>query len=259
MLDYKQKFCTTDIYEYNVSIGKKMGSSLRVTTFTALRKPGFELAEPSNINYVSKCSKNDFKLSTNISRARSKVHEYAACNDWEYFCTFTISKEKCNRYDLKEFYNSFSKFINNYNERRLPAGMKVSYLLIPEKHEDGAWHLHGFVSGINPDDIYTNQNGYLVWKQYDEKFGYISMDKIRDLDRCANYILKYVTKNLDKSVKDQECHLYYCSKGLKRAEVIFKEVNMDLGMPYDYESEDGLIKIKTFYNFFNKEGKNEIN
>ena len=240
-----------------MSIGKRLGTNLKVVTLKTVRKPGFESVENCNSPPSAKCSKNDFKLENNVARARTKVQEYALSNNWDYFCTFTISKEKFDRYDLKQFYKTFAKFINNYNTRSLPEGQHISYLIIPEKHKDGAWHMHGLISGIKPEDLYTNKYGYLVWKQYEDKFGYISMDYIKDIERCSSYIMKYITKDLANSIKDQEKHLYYCSKGLKTAEIVFRETNLDLGVPYDYESNDGYIKVKTFYNFFDKRDRNE--
>ena len=128
-------------YVSDVAILKKYNEfTYKLTLCRSLREKGFEDSKMQRVVGV-----NDTKLSNNISRAKSKVLEYALCNEFEYYVTLTINKDKHNRYDLKAYYKRFSKFLNNYNYR---YGVKVQYLLVPEKHRDGAWHLHGLIKGI---------------------------------------------------------------------------------------------------------------
>lgn len=170
---------------------------------------------------VPKCSVNDAKLKNNLSRAKTRVKEIALCNEWDFWCTFTISPEKYDRYNLKAYYKDFAEFIHNYNKRSEDK-FKVRYLLIPELHKDGAWHIHGLIRGIRANDLYINQYNYLTWRSYEERFGFISMSVIRDIERTANYALKYMTKDAEKNVTELEAHSYYCSKGLNRAKTCYK-------------------------------------
>lgn len=168
-----------------------------------------------------KGSINAEKLGNNLSRAKSRVKEMALCNPWDYWCTFTVSPQKYDRFDLAAYYRDFAEFIHNYNKRTDEA-YKVRYLLIPEMHKDGAWHLHGFIRGIRPNDLYINEHKYLTWREYEKRFGFISMSVIQDLVRTANYSLKYMTKDTARNNTELGAHLYYASNGLKRAETIFK-------------------------------------
>ena len=79
------------------------------------------------------------RLRSSISRAKSRVNELALCNEFEYFCTFTQSDELRDRFDLKAFRKDFAMFVRNENRRR---EKKIKYLLVPERHKDGAWHMH---------------------------------------------------------------------------------------------------------------------
>ena len=54
------------------------------------------------------------------------------------------------RYDLDEFIRKLGVYIRN--NRRL-KGSKIQYLLIPEQHKDGAYHMHGLIKGINPEEL----------------------------------------------------------------------------------------------------------
>lgn len=229
----------SDIYDSNVICVKKYGeNTVKIIHMESCRKKGFE----ELIENPKKGSINTEKLSNNITRAKTTIREYALCNKWDFWCTFTINPRKYNRYHLDDYIKDFTEFIHNYNRRKEE---KCRYLFIPEQHKDGAWHIHGFISGIDAKDIYINKHGYFSWRQYEEKFGFISMTKLdNDIEKLASYCLKYMSKDLEKSVKDLNAHLYYCSKGLKKAEVLFKG-HAILHSDWDWVHPDGFCKIKT--------------
>lgn len=233
-------FATDKPYKHDVFIVKKYGDIVRITYMRTLRESGWEDSRKGN----KKSSVNSKKLGENITRARAKVREYALCNDWDWWCTFTLDKNLIDRYDLDGYKKKFSAFINDYN-KRCPEEYKVKYLLVPEKHKDGAWHMHGFIKGIRPNDLVVNDNGYLTWKQYARKFGYISMDKIKDSKKASSYILKYITKDLSNSVSDLGKHLYYASRGLATGTEIFRGSAVFHGN-WDWEHEEGYCKVKSF-------------
>lgn len=184
---------------------------------------------------------NQNKLENNIIRAKNKIKEYALCNTWTYFCTLTLSSENGDRYDLKSFQSRISKWINNYNFR---YKCNIKYVLVPEYHDDGAIHFHGLLEGIPFEHLSINKYGYLDWVKYKSSFGYISISVIRDNIRVANYITKYVTKDMAKRSAYLNQHLYICSKGLKKAIVIYQSTG-ELTF-YDYENE--FCKIKEIDN-----------
>lgn len=228
-------------YKHDVFLVKQLGEhTVKIAYCSTMRDSGWE----DERAHVKKCSVNDKKLSNNLSRAKNVVKEYALCNPWDWWCTFTIDPQKYDRYNLDKYFKDFAKFLNNYNGYKCPDEYKVKYLLIPEQHKDGAWHMHGFIKGINPKDMYVNQFGYQTWKQYEKKFGYISMDKIGDIDKTSSYILKYMTKDEEKNVTELNRHLYYCSKGLERATELYRGSALYYGS-WDWEHPDGYCKIKT--------------
>lgn len=231
---------STSLYDNNVTLIKSMGNKIKVVNLNACRIAGLEDERQRS----DKCTVNTAKLDNNLARAKSKIQEYVLCNPWDYFVTLTISPEKYDRYNLKTFYKDFSEFLHNYN-RRASDEEKVKYLLVPELHEDGAWHMHGFLKGIRIKDIYKNKYGYLGWHQYEDKFGFISFSPIRDVDRASNYIKKYLTKDTAKNVTELNQHLYYISKGLATAELLFRGT-ASLKCAWDYETPDGNCRIKTF-------------
>lgn len=175
---------------------------------------------------------NENKLENNLSRAKSKIFQYAMCNDFEYFVTLTLDSKKYDRYNLKKFVSDLGHMIRNNRARK---GWNLQYILIPEQHKDGAWHLHGLFSHIPSEFLEINKNGYLDFPQYSKKFGYCSLSKIKDKNKCASYITKYVSKDLgDKIEKNHKC--YYASRGLKLPVKVFCG-NLDKEIKFDFEND----------------------
>jgi hypothetical protein len=182
---------------------------------------------------------NDIKLESNISRSRTNVFEYAICNDFEYFITLTLDKKKYNRYDLDNYIKDLGQFIRDARKKH---NTDIQYLLIPEPHKDGAWHMHGLIRGLPVEDLKQfkssdrlpkNMNkmindGRLLynWISYSKKFGFVSVERIKNTIYVSKYITKYITKDMDLiQLERKNKKSYYCSRGLKKAEII-KEGSM---------------------------------
>ena len=195
---------------YNI---KKYNKDIYKITYCKLpiKRAGFE----NKANFKRSRDVNDSKLSNNVTRARTRVFELAICNDFEYFITLTINKEKLDRYELKEYIKKLGQFIRDYRKK---YEVDIQYLLIPEKHKNGAWHMHGLIKGIPREHLYINENGYLDWENYKKRFGWCSIDKIKNKEAISKYITKYVRKSFDtdRGITEKESKLYYCSRGLRR-------------------------------------------
>lgn len=227
----------------------RFGDKYKACWTRRARKSGYEKAYDTyfgdDIGVGSESAPaDDAKLSNNICRARSKIFEYAYCNDWDYFVTLTIDPNKYDRYDLKVFQKDLGRFLNNYSTHH---GSKIRYVLIPEMHKDGAWHMHGLVSGILPKHLITNENGYLDFPMYRKKFGYCSLSSINSHEAVSKYITKYVTKELFSLPYGQ--NLYYCSHGLKGKELLYRFDNVSSDFTdWDFVHEDGFCMTKMFDN-----------
>lgn len=118
----------------------------KVVTFKGRRDPdAIILREKEETQHY------DNKLDSNFSRARAMVLQYALCNSWQYFFTGTLDPDKWQRHDLDTFMTDFSQKIRDW---RKEYGFKLDVLLVPEHHEDGAWHVHGLINNL--PDYFTN-------------------------------------------------------------------------------------------------------
>ncbi len=176
-----------------------------------IKRKGFE--DDRKVEY--KRDVNDTKLSNNIARARTRIFEYAICNDFDYFVTLTVDSLKLDRYDLGEYIKKLGQFIRDYRKK---YSVDIQYLLIPEKHLKGAWHMHGLLKGIPKEHLKINKHGYKDWEEYSKRFGYISIDEIKNKVAVSKYITKYISKSINTGggVTKKESKLYYNSRGLKR-------------------------------------------
>ena len=207
------------------------GDTFRLVYFkTPVRVGGFEDSK-------NKCSArsglNDAgRYDCNISRAKSAVTEIALCNQWDWFVTLTLDAGKYDRYDLHGFQRDLSRWVRN--QRR--NGGALRYLLIPEQHKDGAWHMHGLFAGIPQDAVSINQYGYYEWGAYSRKFGFMSMSAVRDSRAVARYITKYITKDFGGAGREKGEQLYFASRGLRRRELL-AEGALLAGPAWTFENE----------------------
>lgn len=177
-----------------------------------IKNTGFDL-DPK---YKPDRNVNDEKLDNHISRARTKIFEYAICNDFDYFITLTLRDDREN---LPKFIKDFGQLIRDERKR---TGSNIQYLLIPEQHKDGkSWHMHGLIKGISENEMIINKYKYLDWPRYSEKFGYCSIGKVKSKIAVSKYITKYIVKALDVNLRvEKEKKLYYVTRGLKVAEKV---------------------------------------
>ena len=204
-----------------------------------------------------------------LTRAKKKVFEIASANEWAYMVTFTLNKDKIDRYDPKTVQKSFSAWLSNMVQRK---GLKA--LIIPEYHPtDKAIHFHGLindtltcvhsntykVSGIKSPmkeervkrlkKCITDSDVKPVYNIKEYKLGFstaVPLDEQltdteteKNVTRVSHYITKYCTKDLDKIFGS-----YYIAVGKIERELPYILCNMD----FDQLAEFGkVVKLPENY------------
>jgi len=232
----------------------------KLSVHRTYRMPGWEERGGGKPEEKREIDKTKDKLPESISRTRAKIFELAMCNPWEYFVTLTLDKARQDRYDLDLYRKRLSKFLNNLNYQK---GLDIQYLLVPERHQDGAWHIHGFFMGLPreylrpfslEEDISRKMRKKIKqllrdgrrlfdFPLYRVAFGFVSVEPIRRQEHCAKYVSKYISKQARFTPTKAYDHMYYCSTGLKRAEVVHQGTVVRDFSP-DYDSGQNFVKTK---------------
>lgn len=156
-----------------------------------------------------------------VRRSRTTVKDYVKTNsDLKYFVTYTLAPDKINRYSEKEIYKKVRGWLMNNVNRK---GLK--YILVPEKHKDGAWHFHGFT------------NKPLEWK-----YGFcktIEMDR-GEMGEVINYTISYVRKGMEMFNGRRYLH----SQNLSKPGKIYDNLDFDKESGRLIELEEIGVKMK---------------
>ena len=213
-----------------------------------LDKPKFDFIEyeydEKNINDEESVLRSRLN---SVQRTKAVVREYAHCNEFNYFVTFTFDSNKIDRYDYNLLKKRITQFFNDFKKR---YQHNFKYLIVPEFHRDGAIHFHGLLY-IDESELKINSNGYFTWSRYEKRFGFISLSKIVDKEKIANYIAKYITKDVD--IIEKYKNRYFCSVGLKKKELLLElPILPNIFEKIDFfESEICFVKDVDYKELFN--------
>ena len=221
------------------------------------KDPLFPEYAPKKPEFAKREHPENERFSNSVSRSKTRIFELAMCNEFTHFCTFTQDEKMRDRFDLKAFRIDFAQMVRNINRGRADDE-KIKYLIIPEQHKNGAWHMHGLLMGLKDTDLRPFRlseniplkiktqikNGVQVydWLRYRKAFGYFTCTKIENRTACSKYITKYISKDLQKTVRESGEHLFFASQGLKGKDIIVKK-SPDF-CPFDkWDFENRYIKV----------------
>jgi hypothetical protein len=201
-------------------------------------------------------------IRTSLQRTKQNIIDLSKNNNWDYFVTITFDKTKIDRYDYDLITTKLSKRLQNLKYQRCPG---MAYILVPELHEDGAYHFHGLFANIENLKIVQSglktADGKIIFNIEDFNLGFTTATKITDTKKASFYISKYVTKDLITKTFNKK--RYWCSQNLvKPKETIyllsnnlFEEKEKELAesslvsRTYSYSSNsERAAQIKYFYN-----------
>lgn len=227
-----RKYNSNDVFSTKYFLYKYNDEFSRLVKLKACRNKGFEILKSyNNINNIT--NKDEIER-ISLSRTKKNIKEISLCNNFKYFITFTINSLNCDRFSLIECQSKLKELLKAYKRKN----KNFAYLIITEKHKNGAFHFHGLCKGLSSTDLYINKNGYLSSLHFD-KMGYNSFSEIKNYNKCCNYITKYISKDCVKNDKNQ---IYICSRGLKRAEKTELHLLNDGDIFWDYTNDYCCIK-----------------
>ena len=171
-----------------------------------------------------------------MSRAKGAVRDITRLNRFTHFITLTLDKTKVDRYDIDKIKVAVSDWLKNRVKRQ-----GLQYVLLPERHKDGAIHYHGLAI-ISPSELINSgkktDKGQAIynWTPWANRFGYTAIIELDgEYTKVCNYILKYISKGNQKIFGKW----YWSSRGLIKKPDIINLKPIDI----DKINKDKLIEI----------------
>lgn len=189
-------------------------------------------------------------LEKSINRTKTKISDYVLCNNFSHFATFTFSPEKVkDRHDFVEMSSLLKNWLKTEQQNHeRNHGFKFKYLIVPERHKDGAWHFHALLENYQNAcvDFYSSKNPFITvneiktakrfaYRKYLVRYtlGRSEIAPIRDKTKMANYIKKYITKSL---IVEPNVKRFWSSRNLEKPELLENIVSSFMHVPEQYKT-----------------------
>lgn len=199
------------------------------------REPGWEEVDKPGTGAAAKTHKKRDRAAAlaedqerAMRRARARVRRLALANDFRWFVTLTLDPAKIDRYDPAAVVRKLNQWCSNQVKRR---GLR--YILVPERHKDGALHFHGFFSD-SLDAVasgHHDKKGNEIYNLPGWTLGFTAAIGVYgDYPAAVAYVCKYIGKQGDKPAG----RWYYSGGDLKEPEITYADIGIE-----DLRSEYG--------------------
>lgn len=175
----------------------------------------------------------EYEKMKNLWKIRTKIKDYILSNDFDYFWTLTF---KADRYDYDLAFKKMGKWLEKMRKKY----GKFDYIMIPELHKDGAIHFHGVTGRLNAliVEAGVKHKGSEVYNCLEWEYGFTTLTKIRDKEKTASYVTKYVTKEMQNSIVEKGKKKYWCSRGLRLPAVTYSSEDLGQNLTPTYENDN---------------------
>lgn len=175
-----------------------------------------------------------------------KIYETARSNSWDWFITITFNENKIDRFDYNKVVKKLTEWLDS-RRRKDKNSQDFGYIIVPEQHENGAWHFHGLFNNcdkvFNFKDSGIKKNGQIIYNMKKWKYGFTTATRIQSQQKVSKYICKYIKPSMffEKNRKR-----YYVSKNLNKPKVnyLITDIKFWLDLYKDYD-------IRKFSNTYN--------
>ena len=142
------------------------------------------------------------------NRTKNRIYNYARANNWEWFLTFTFNPKFVDSYNYDEIVKVMHEFLRHMGD--LTKKNRSQYLIVPEKHKSGRYHLHGIFSNLDINvwkfqfSGHVTKGGLPIFNIGCFKYGFTTATQVQSSTRVSHYISKYITKDMFDSIKNKK-------------------------------------------------------
>ena len=179
---------------------------------------GWEAQTPGHVKARKGRGQGGGDVARAVRRARAQIRDIALCTPFRWFVTLTLDKARVNRYDMAEITRHLNHWLDNQVRRR-----GLAYVLVPERHKDGAVHFHGFfndaLEAVDSGTIslpgqkrprrprtarqraeWLEAGGHPVYNLPGWSWGFTTaIELYGDYNAAVGYVCKYVGKGMEAS------------------------------------------------------------
>ena len=180
-----------------------------------------------------------------VRRAKAQVRDIALCTKFRYFVTLTLSPDKVSsRYDMSEVTRHLNAWLDNQVRRK-----GLAYVLVPERHKDGAIHFHGFfndaLEAVDSGTIippgggrprkprskaqgaqWLAEGGHKVYNLPAWGWGYTTaIELYGEYSKAVGYVCKYIGK--DTAAGKIGGRWYYSGGELGHPQVVYCDMSLE--------------------------------
>jgi hypothetical protein len=158
---------------------------------------------------------NEDNLDRSLRNTKTTVADYALCNEFNIFATFTFSPEKSDRLNPNAVKMQMANWLRNQRKRFGRFG----YLIVPELHKDRrALHFHALMKDYSGILTFSGRNhkGRPIYHFKSYTLGFNSAVPIDNIQKVSSYLRKYITKDMPQF---HNKHRFWTSNGLSRPRV----------------------------------------
>lgn len=222
---YKVKAYNDGIYKVIEYKNERLKTHQKLTSFSGSN---------SDLSEDEKAIRLEESRKQNLYKTKSKLRDYARNNHFDKFWTLTFDPKTYGKSDNFRF-EEMRKFLKRMTRKY----GKFNYLAVPERHKSGQIHWHMMTGYFEPVLIDSGRKykNVPIYNCPEWEYGFTNVQNVRSKKRIANYVSKYITKDLMDSPARRNKKKYWASYSLELPKTFGIKELVNLNMEPDFESD----------------------
>ena len=206
-------------------------------TYRVIQSQGQYLFDGASVAHKRHDRDTRRRFDVSLQRTASIIKALVDLNPWDYWVTLTFDKSLVGGSAMRSEWRTVKAVLTWLQMYNANHGVSIRYILVPDLHADGAFHLHGLLSGVPLQLIewWTVDNAPTAkiraricsgvscgsFKPYSARFGFSRIEPLKNAGAAGHYLSSHYLGSLDKlqALSDRlgpEHNLVFHSKGLNR-------------------------------------------
>ena len=191
------------------------------------------------------------RFDSSLQRTASTIKALVDLNPWQYWITLTFDKALVGGAAMRSDWRTVKSVLTWLQMYNSHHGVSIRYLLVPDLHADGAFHLHGLLFGVPSSliewwSLATAPTARIKarirsgvpcgsFKPYSARFGFSRVEPLKNSGAAGHYLSSHYLGSLDKlealaNRLGPEHNFLFHSKGLCRWRTLHSDLDGDFSI-----------------------------